>query len=72
MTFVSLRTAYQGKYFEFLTSDMRKPPIQSVEELIEKEIIIFTRENFGSNLVLFNVGLFTRELDIFKGYFYDF
>ena len=31
-----MRTAYQGKYFEFLTSDMRRKPIQTIEELKEK------------------------------------
>ena len=31
-----MRTAYQGKYFEFLTSDMRRKPIQTIEELKDK------------------------------------
>ena len=31
-----MRTAYQGKYFEFLTSDMRRNPIQTIEELKDK------------------------------------
>ena len=30
-----MRTAYQGKYFEFLTSDMRKKPVQTIKELKE-------------------------------------
>ena len=30
-----IRTAYQGKYFEFLTSDMKKKPMASVEQIIE-------------------------------------
>ena len=33
-----IRTAYQGKYFEFLTSDMRKKPIQTIEELKDKNL----------------------------------
>ena len=31
-----MRTAYQGKYFEFLTSDMRRRTIQTIEELMHK------------------------------------
>ena len=31
-----MRTAYQGKYFEFLTSDMTRKPIQTIEELQDK------------------------------------
>ena len=31
-----MRTAYQGKYFEFLSSDMRRKPIQTIEELRDK------------------------------------
>ena len=31
-----MRTAYQGKYFEFLTSDMRRKPIQTIEELKDR------------------------------------
>lgn len=32
-----IRTAYQGKMFEFLQKDMRKPEIQSIDELLDKE-----------------------------------
>ena len=32
-----MRTAYQGKYFEFLTSDMRRKPIQTIEGLKDKD-----------------------------------
>lgn len=31
-----IRTAWQGKMFEFLQKDMRKPEVQSVEEMIER------------------------------------
>ena len=31
-----MRTAYQGKYFEFLTTDMRRKPIQTIDELKDK------------------------------------
>ena len=36
-----MRTAYQGKYFEFLTKDMRKKPIETVDELEERKSIVF-------------------------------
>ena len=35
-----MRTAYQGKYFEFLTSDMRRKPIQSLKELKDKNFTV--------------------------------
>ena len=35
-----MRTAYQGKYFEFLTSDMRKKPTQTTEELKDKNFTV--------------------------------
>ena len=35
-----MRTAYQGKYFEFLTSEMRRKPIQTIEELKDKNFTI--------------------------------
>lgn len=41
LNFVSLRTAYQGKYFEFLTGDIRKRGIQTVEEIMDKNIPIY-------------------------------
>ena len=31
-----MRTAYQGKYFEFLTTDIERKPIQTIEELKDK------------------------------------
>jgi hypothetical protein len=41
LSFDASRTAYQGKYFEALTGDVRKKEIQTVEELIAKELTIF-------------------------------
>ena len=35
-----MRTAYQGKYFEFLTSDMRRKPMQTIEELKIKNFTV--------------------------------
>ena len=43
-----MRTAYQGKYFEFLTSDMRKKTISTVEELRERNFTIFITEEVKS------------------------
>lgn len=46
-----MRTAYQGKYFEFLTSDVRKQGIQTVEELIEKNYTLYVRKSFNWSAV---------------------
>ena len=40
-----MRTAYQGKYFEFLTSVMRKKPIQTIEELKDKNFTAILNVN---------------------------
>ena len=48
-----MRTAYQGKYFEFLTSDMRRKPIQTVEELKDNNFtFIMNRLNLDSSLIV--------------------
>ena len=39
-----MRTAYQGKYFEFLTSDMRRKPMQTIEELKENDFTLIFDE----------------------------
>ena len=36
------RTAYQGKYFEFMTSNPTKKPIKTFEELADKKIPIYS------------------------------
>ena len=36
------RTAYQGKYFEFMTSNPTKKPINTIEELADKKFPIYT------------------------------
>lgn len=36
-----IRTAWQGKMFEFMQKDMRRPEVKSVEEIIEKRFTIF-------------------------------
>ena len=53
-----MRTAYQGKYFEFLTSDMRKKPIETIEELKDK--------NFTVIMEIFQFK-FLEKLDILEG-----
>ena len=45
-----MRTASQGKHFEFLTSDMRRKPIQTIEELKENDFTaIVSRPNCFEN-----------------------
>lgn len=36
-----MRTAWQGKMFEFLQKDMRKPEVKSIEEMIEKNFTFY-------------------------------
>lgn len=48
-----IRTAYQGKMFEILQKDLRKPEIQTIDELFEKNIT-----------VLLTKGDDYRELDV--------
>lgn len=36
-----MRTAYQGKYFEFLTKDIHKKPIRNVGEMIERNYSLY-------------------------------
>ena len=44
-----MRTAYQGKYFEFLTSEMRKKRIQTIEELNDKNFTIILETDYYYN-----------------------
>jgi hypothetical protein len=41
-----IRTAWQGKMFEFLQKDMTKPQMQSIEEMIEKNFTFYFSESF--------------------------
>jgi hypothetical protein len=43
-----IRTAYQGKLFEFLQKEMRKPEVQSIEEMIEKNFTFHMHQCDGS------------------------
>ena len=52
-----MRTAYQGKYFEFLTSDMNKKPIQTVEELLVNNFTVIVDEQ---------AAFYLHRLDIFQ------
>ena len=36
-----IRTAYQGKYFEFITGDVRKKPIATLEEMVERNVTVY-------------------------------
>lgn len=42
-----IRTAYQGKMFEFLQKEMLKPTIRSIEEMIEQNYTIHVVSGFG-------------------------
>lgn len=35
------RTVFQGKYYEFMTSDMRKKEVRTIEEMIEMDFTIY-------------------------------
>ena len=40
MFWMVLRTCFQSKMFEFITTDMRKPPPKTLDELIERDFTI--------------------------------
>lgn len=42
-----IRTAYQGISFDFLTTEMRKKPIYSIDQLISQNFTIVTMESSG-------------------------
>lgn len=52
MTFILfcliIRTAYQGKMFEFLQLDIRKPEVKSVSEMIEKNFTFYCYESMAN------------------------
>lgn len=53
-----MRTAYQGKMFEFLTSDVRKKAVATIEKIVEKNMTIFVTNN--SEILI-------SEVDVLKG-----
>ena len=53
-----MRTAYQGKYFEFLTTDVRRRPVSQIAELKEKKFTLFMETG-----PMFDVS----EMDALKG-----
>ena len=50
MVFISfcliIRTCYQSKLFEFMTTLMRRPPPQSLDDLFMRNYTIYTYENY--------------------------
>ena len=56
-----MRTAYQGKYFEFLTCDIKKKPIATVDELKENNFTI--HHEFGRYSFHFD----PKTFDLFEG-----
>ena len=59
-----MRTAYQGKYFEFITSDVRKKPISTVAELAAKNLTVFVPHVKIDEL---EICVYCEDLDILKG-----
>ena len=53
-----MRTAYQGKYFEFITTNVRKSPVKEIAELKERNFTLFTERH-----TVYNV----TEIDALKG-----
>lgn len=41
-----VRTAYQGKMFEFLQKEMRKPTVTSIDEMIEQDFTFYTKLDY--------------------------
>ena len=56
-----MRTAYQGKYFEFMTGDMRRKPVASIEELAEKNFTVYVAHNTYNERPIY------QEFDILDG-----
>lgn len=51
-----IRTAWQGKIFEFMQKEVRKPEVQSIDKMIEKNFTIYVYDRFalyfnGSDIV---------------------
>lgn len=58
-----MRTAYQGKMFQFLQKDVRKPEVKSIDEMIDNNFTFFCMED---DLSLFeNMDLFQRLIILF-------
>lgn len=43
---IPIRTGYQGKNFEMLQTAMRKKPVQSIEEMIERNYTFYVQKGF--------------------------
>lgn len=48
MVTLSFRTAYQGKLFEYLSSEPRKKSVQNIEEMFETDFDLIFREDVAS------------------------
>lgn len=56
-----MRVAYQGKQFEFLQKDMRRPDVKTIEEMIEQN---FTLHILGRQIEFFSGMEFIGRLEI--------
>lgn len=66
MTFIMysmiIRTAYQGKMFEFMQKNTSKPGIQSFQELIEKDYTLYMR-TFSTKIMTLSNGKLNDFID---------
>jgi hypothetical protein len=48
-----IRTAYQGTQFDMLTSDMRFPPIKTIQQLFDQNFtfVVYHPEFFGNDIL---------------------
>lgn len=47
-----IRTAYQGKMFEFMQQDIRKPTASSLEEMVKRNLTFYVHEELLSSLAV--------------------
>lgn len=50
-----VRTAYQGRMFEFLQKEIRKPTIKTIDELIQHDYKLFVKKTFKTYYADFEV-----------------
>lgn len=53
-----IRTAWQGKMFEFLQQEIRKPEVQTIDEMIEKNFTFYMTE---ASATIYNESDFSRK-----------
>ncbi|KAL7025095.1 hypothetical protein ACKWTF_013339 [Chironomus riparius] len=66
-----IRTCYQSKLYEFMTTLMRRPPPKSLNDLIERNYTIFTSENYLTYKEMMNQEVGSNLKNISFDDFYD-